>query len=168
MTFDFFLVKWTTLYTQQKCWVMIPNFNDQGNLPEGIHDATWQEFTQRFGYNPKRLWLLDGLLLLIQNLKAAGCEMIYIDGSFVTEKVVPGDYDMAWSINNVDPTKLDSCLLYGQPSDRSVIANKYRGDVFPAEFPEGASGKLFLDFFQTDKNTGDKKGIVAIRIGGVQ
>lgn len=110
---------------------MIPEFNDQGNLPEGIHDATWQEFTQRFGYNSKRLWLLDGLGLLIQNLKAAGCEMIYIDGSFVTEKVVPGDYDMAWSIKNVDPNKLDSCLLYGQPSDRDTITKKYRGDVFP-------------------------------------
>jgi len=45
------------------------------------------------------------------------------------------------------------------------MEQKYRGDIFPAELPEGGSGKLFVDFFQTDKNTGEKKGIVAIKIG---
>jgi hypothetical protein len=28
------------------------------------------------------------------------------------------------------------------------------------------SGKLFLDFFQTDKITGEPKGIIALDIGG--
>jgi hypothetical protein len=43
---------------------------------------------------------------------------------------------------------------------------KYRGDLFPAEAPEGASGKAFLDFFQTDKRTGRAKGIVSLEPGG--
>jgi len=45
---------------------------------------------------------------------------------------------------------------------------KYRGDLFPAEVPEGTSGKVFLEFFQTDKRTGESKGIVSIRLGGVK
>lgn len=36
------------------------------------------------------------------------------------------------------------------------------GEFFPAQIPEGISGKTFLDFFQTDKNSGNPKGIVAI------
>lgn len=147
---------------------MIPQFNDQGNLPEGIHPTSMQELIDRFGYNAKRAWLLDGLTLLIKNLEIAGCQLIYIDGSFVTEKEFPGDYDMAWSIQDVDPTKLDPCLLLQKSADRDEIENKYRGDVFPAEIPEGVSGKTFLNFFQQDKNTGQKKGIVAINIGGEQ
>ncbi|WP_072055336.1 DUF6932 family protein [Aliivibrio fischeri] len=147
---------------------MIPEFNDQGNLPEGIHPASMQELIDRFGYNPKRAWLLDGLSMLIKNLELAGCNLIYIDGSFVTEKEIPGDYDMAWSVQGVEPHKLDPCLLLALPEHRNEIELKYRGDVFPAEIPEGASGKTFLNFFQEDKNTGEKKGIVAINIGGGQ
>lgn len=147
---------------------MIPEFNEQGNLPEGIHYASMQELIDRFGYNAKRAWLLDGLSLLIKNLGSAGCKLIYVDGSFVTEKEIPGDYDMAWSIQGVDPNKLDACLLLALPAHRNEIELKYRGDVFPAEIPEGASGKTFLNFFQQDKNTGQKKGIVAINIGGEQ
>jgi hypothetical protein len=45
------------------------------------------------------------------------------------------------------------------------MKEKYRGDIFPAELPEGGSGKLFVDFFQSDKNTGERKGIVAIELG---
>lgn len=149
---------------------MIPEFNDQGNLPEGIHYASMQELIERFGYNAKRAWLLDGLNLLVKNLESAGCSLIYIDGSFVTEKEIPGDYDMAWSIEGVEEhiDRLDPCLFLNNPDDRKEIELKYRGDVFPAEIPEGASGKTFLSFFQQDKNTGEKKGIVAINIGGEQ
>jgi hypothetical protein len=45
---------------------------------------------------------------------------------------------------------------------------KYSGDLFPAEVPEGVSGKAFLDFFQTDKRTGEPKGIVLLDLGGVK
>ena len=38
------------------------------------------------------------------------------------------------------------------------------GEFFPAQFPEGASGKTFLEFFQTDKDSGNPKGIVAIDV----
>ena len=145
---------------------MIPEFDKQGNLPSGVHSTTLEEFIKKFGYNPKRLWLIDGLNLLIESLIKSVCTLIYIDGSFVTEKEIPGDYDLCWSVHGVDPTKLDPILLEFTPEARSKVEVKYRGDVFPAELPEGASGKLFVDFFQTDKNTGEDKGIIAINIGG--
>ncbi len=145
---------------------MIPDFNEDGNLPAGIHQASFPEIEARFGFNPKRKWLLDGLKLLIRNLEHANCTLIYLDGSFVTNKEHPGDYDLCWSVNGVDPEKLDKALLDFSTEGRQKMSDKYRADIFPAEFPEGASGKRFLDFFQTDKNTGEAKGIIELAIGG--
>lgn len=145
---------------------MIPEFEETGNLPEGVHFASLEEVVERFGYNPKRAWLLDGLKLLVSVLDKANCPLIYIDGSFVTSKDIPGDYDLCWSIVDVVEEELDLALLDFSPTGRDRMDKKYRGDIFPAELPEGSSGKLFVDFFQEDKNTGERKGIVAIKIGG--
>jgi hypothetical protein len=45
------------------------------------------------------------------------------------------------------------------------MKDKYKGDLFPAEIPEGTSGKRFLDFFQIDKKTEEPKGIISMEIG---
>jgi len=79
----------------------------------------------------------------------------------VTAKKVPGDYDVCWSLQGVDPTRLDPVLL-NFDNHRQAMKAKYQGDLFPAEVPEGNSGKVFLDFFQTDKDTGAAKGVVLI------
>ncbi len=68
---------------------MIPKFNTQGNLPKGIHFCTWEEFIARFGITPHRLSLISGLKMAIISLKNAGCSVIYVDGSFVTSKLIP-------------------------------------------------------------------------------
>ncbi len=103
---------------------------------------------------------------MIASLVKANCPLIYIDGSFVTSKEIPGDYDLCWSLTDVVEERLDPVLVDFTTVGREKMEQKYRGDIFPAELPEGGSGKLFVDFFQMDKNTGEKKGIVAIKIGG--
>ncbi|EDX70939.1 hypothetical protein MC7420_8190 [Coleofasciculus chthonoplastes PCC 7420] len=40
--------------------------------------------------------MIDGLELAMTQLKAAGCRTIYIDGSFITSKPNPGDFDAAY------------------------------------------------------------------------
>ncbi|MCP4295677.1 MAG: hypothetical protein GY786_08735 [Proteobacteria bacterium] len=145
---------------------MIPEFLPNGNLPPGIHDVSWQDFCERFGYTAHRKSLLDGLASALKDLSVAGCKMVYIDGSFVTNKEVPGDYDLCWSIDSVVPEKLNPVFLNFSPPGRTKMKDQYKGDLFPAEIPEGVCGKAFLDFFQTDKNTGEPKGIVSLEIGG--
>ena len=140
---------------------MIPDFDASGLLPPGIHLANWDEVVHRFGHNPHRHALLQGLKRALQALRSAGCIQAYLDGSFVTSKVVPGDYDLCWSVLGVDPTRLDPVLLKFDDARRAMNA-KYLGDLFPAEVPEGNSKKLFVDFFQIDKDTGVAKGIVLI------
>jgi hypothetical protein len=145
---------------------MIPDFSSNGNLPQGIHETTWDQLCVCFGNTEHRRSLLEGLSFALKDLSAAGCQKVYINGSFVTAKEVPGDYDLCWSIDGVIPEKLNQALLDFSPKGRVLMKQKYKGDLFPAETPEGASGKLFLDFFQTDKITGEPKGIIALEIGG--
>jgi hypothetical protein len=147
---------------------LIPDFDANGNLPPGVHRAVWKVFSKRFGNSEHRKTLLDGLATALNSLAAAGCRSVYINGSFVTKKLEPGDYDLCWSIDGVAPERLDPVLLDFSPTGRLAMKAKYRGDLFPAEVPEGASGKAFLDFFQTDKNTGEPKGIVLLDLGGVK
>jgi uncharacterized protein DUF6932 len=73
--------------------VTIPPFTDSGNLPEGIHDATWDEIVEGFGTNERRRELLEGLQRALDSLRAAGCRRAYVDGSFVTANEEPNDFD---------------------------------------------------------------------------
>jgi len=142
---------------------MIPPFDSSGNLPEGIHWATRSDLESRFGWTAQRLKLLSGIKSLFGSLQRAGCRSVYIDGSFVTAKEVPGDFDACWSVDGVNADLIDPVLL-DFDNERAAQKAKYFGDIFPAELPEGLSGKTFLDFFQTDKVTGNRKGIVGIRL----
>lgn len=145
---------------------MIPAFNDSGLLPPGIHSADWPEIVSRFGGNGHRRALLRGLRRALEALRAAGCTTAYLDGSFVTATDAPADYDMCWSIVGVDANSLDPVLLTFDQGRRAMKA-KYMGDLFPAEVPEGASGRVFLEFFQIDKQTGNPKGILMIDLRGL-
>lgn len=140
---------------------MIPDFNLSGLLPPGIHLTSWSEFADRFGGNPTRDSLLGGLRTALENLKGAGCRTAYIDGSFVTDKEHPNDFDACWEEAGVDPYLLDPVLLTFDPG-RAIQKAKYFGELFPASVVAGEEGLSFLEFFQTDKNTGERKGIVAI------
>src|ERR687887_116572 len=89
---------------------MIPPFDAAGNLPPGVHEATWDEFVGRFGTTPRRLALLAGLKAALDVLRAAGCRRAYVDGSFVTARPDPGDFDACWDTVGVDLALVDPVL----------------------------------------------------------
>ena len=94
-------------------------------------------------------------------LKTAGCQTVYVDGSFVTDKEVPEDFDACWDLTGVDPDLIDPILLTFDPG-RTAQKTKYLGELFPSTARSGNPGPVFLDFFQTDRDTGNPKGIIAI------
>ena len=94
------------------------------------------------------------------DLKAAGCRRAWIDGSFVTETEVPNDFDACWDINGVAVPLLDPVILDVSPP-RLAQRVKYGGDILP-NVSVGATGQLFVEFFQVDKDTGNPKGIIEI------
>ena len=112
---------------------MIPDFDPAtGNLPAGEHAATWQDMLDRLGQTPWRMKLLAGMLDALRLLKAAGCRRAYIDGSFVTAKDKPGDFDVCWDAEGVDFDLVDERLL---TFDRGRATQKaaFLGELFIAD-----------------------------------
>lgn len=139
-------------------------FQENGNLPEGIHVMSIEEFETKFGYNGHRKKLIEGLKRGMSHLKDCGCKTIFIDGSFVTTKEIPGDFDACWDRNGVDIPKLISqySTIVDFDDDRKNQKTLYFGEFFPANtITDG--GLPFIAFFQKDKN-GNPKGIVQINL----
>lgn len=137
---------------------VIPDWTSDGLLPVGLHVADWPEIQARFGSNARRRVLLGGFREASMALAAAGCTRLWLDGSYITDKELPGDYDLCWDWLGVDQTKLDPVLLDFTPAGRAAIEAKYLGDVL-INVVETASGLVFADFFQVSRD-GKAKGIV--------
>lgn len=144
---------------------MIPSFQSDGLLPAGLHWAEWSEILERFGMNSHRRRLLNGCERAIDALAIAGCQAVYLDGSFVTAKETPEDYDACWGMSGVRRADLDPVFL-DFSNYRAAQKAKYLGEFFPALAPASLFTPLatYLDFFQMDKETCDPKGIVAIKL----
>jgi hypothetical protein len=141
---------------------MIPEFDEHGNLPPGVYWAEWEEFKERFGTNATRRRMIDGLELAIAQLKAAGSRTIYINGSFVTSKAKPGDFDACWEPGDVDYDYLrKNAPKLLNNLDRSAQKSKYKGEIFRSDQPVGNYGLTSLYFFLRDREL-NPKGIIAI------
>jgi hypothetical protein len=129
-------------------------------LPPGIHWASLNEIGARFGQTPHRAWLFEGVVEVAAALRGANCSRMYLDGSFVTEKVHPNDFDGCWEATKVNVALLDPVLL-NFDNGRAAQKQKYRGEMFIADGWNLGTG-TFLDFFQREKLTGLPKGIVGV------
>jgi hypothetical protein len=140
---------------------MLPPFMAAGALPPGVHRASWDELAQRFGGSGRRDSLLQGLLEVALNLRQAGARVMWLGGSFVTNKEEPDDWDAVWDPSGSDLTKIDPVLV--DPIDlatgRYRQKAKYGGELLVGI--ETATGMPFQMFFQLDKD-GDPKGIVRL------
>lgn len=138
-----------------------------GYLPEGVHHLDPSAFCNAFGWNGRRRFLLAGLGAALANLKAAGCRAVIVDGSFVTAKEHPGDWDAAFDPVGVMVKRLDPVLIK-HDDGRHAMRAKYLGDMFPWTDRASASGdSVYRQFFQTDRN-GQPKGIVEIQLQVLQ
>lgn len=143
--------------------IVLPSLkSDTGRLPEGEHTATWEEVVERFGWNPRRRQLLDGLAAAIEALADAGCRRVWLNGSFVTSKEEPGDFDACWDTDGVDLDVLDAVLL-DLSAGRAAQKSRYGGELFPNVI-EAQSGLVFAEFFRNERDAG-RKGIVVLMIG---
>ena len=138
---------------------MIPWYRTDGTLPPGIHWAKWEEIVERFAHNPFRSTLLAGLKAALDELHRAGCQTVYLDGSFVTTKQFPRDYDVCWDDAGVDPSLLDTIFILAGDIEakREAQKSRYLGELFPTS----KDNPGILEFFQHDRGL-NPKGIVAL------
>jgi hypothetical protein len=120
-----------------------------------------EDVAHAFATNAWRRELFDGLVLASGKLRLAGCAAIYLDGSYVTGKPRPGDFDACWDPTGVDPAKLDPVFLEFA-NGRAAQKAAFKGEFFPSSMMCVDVGQAFVDFFQLDRFTGKQKGIVSI------
>lgn len=146
---------------------MIPAFNSDGNLPVGVHwSDSWAEIEDRFGTNGHRQRLLAGMFRGFNLLEIAGCEDVYIDGSFTTTKEFPKDFDVCWETAGVDFKLLDP-VFRDHSNQRAAQKARFFGEFLPVTLAEpiGHPRRAIFELFQRDKQTQKPKGIVGFHLG---
>lgn len=130
-------------------------------MPSGLHPASLREIEARFAINVSRRAQFDGLIAALRSLRAAGCVRAFLDGSFVSAKPAPGDFDACWDPAGVDLAQLDPVLLTFD-NQRAAQKAKFKGEFFPSSVPADQVGTTFIEFFQVDRFTGAPKGLLLI------
>ncbi|MFH1918473.1 MAG: hypothetical protein ABIP48_01105 [Planctomycetota bacterium] len=131
---------------------MIPAFDDEGYLPPGIHLATVQEISARFGRESElRRVQMESLLWLVELARRAGAQRIVVNGSFVTDKLEPND--------------VDCVLLVGEgfPRDEAAEAELLSGLPFVNMelVDQEAFGQFTEKTFATDRDL-VRKGMIEV------
>ncbi|MDP4006388.1 hypothetical protein [Methylobacterium sp. NEAU K] len=144
---------------------MIPDFDPvTGYLPQGEHPADWDELTTRFAWNAHRRYLLSGLQRLAAALRDEGCVLFLIDGSFVTQKEFPGDFDACCDYTGLSPIALMRLRLMGS---KEIMKAEYLGEVYAyEESVPSAPRYTFREFFRRDLDE-IPKGLVRLNLESV-
>jgi hypothetical protein len=87
---------------------------------------------------------------------------VYVDGSFVTAKESPADYDACWEKTGMQLQLLHAALRDFTPGRLRQKA-LFGGEWFPADVHADSSGTTFIEFFQIDRE-GNAKGIVTLNL----
>jgi hypothetical protein len=83
---------------------MIPDFDDRGYLPPGIHKATIDEIQKRFGWQSElRRVQMESLRWLLELIEGKDVKRFVINGSFTTDEVEPNDVDCILMIEDEVP-----------------------------------------------------------------
>jgi hypothetical protein len=115
--------------------VAIPDFRDDGRLPEGLHLATEAEVTFRFGSaTARRRRLALRLRRWITLCRTVAAKRLLVDGSFVTAIPEPQDVDaVVWleddfstriSRGDAEALEPEMMLLSRQPEEIYAAANQ--------------------------------------------
>lgn len=136
---------------------MTTKFDANGNLPKDIILRP-NEFEKQFGYNRERKKLIQNLFEIARKFAEFGCEVMHVNGSFVTNKKMPGDIDVAFDITEIDYVQAkqkypELFTIDGQ----KTLKTTHKLDVFTF----GSYNDDILHIFGKDRQ-GNKKGIVKI------
>ena len=133
---------------------MIPEFDERGYLPPGIHVASLEEVIERFGVQSEvRQAQAESLQWLMPLCNEAGIIRLLINGSFVTDGEEPNDVD---------------CLLLQGPTyrSRSLSARQLRRGLPFLELK--IVGQVDFDYFSKTVFASDRefvvKGVVEVTL----
>ena len=103
-----------------------PEFDDNGDLPIGIYQATLTEILQNFGTeNAQRIRLgqrLERIYTLANNTGKVAKFIVF--GSFVTAKPIPGDIDIFLLMEdsfNINQVSGEAALIFDNEKAQNVL-----------------------------------------------
>jgi hypothetical protein len=131
---------------------MIPDFNDDGYLPAGVHPADLEEIAARFGQEPElRRVQMESLRWLVDLARRVGIQRLIVNGSFASDKWEPNDIDCVLLRGPTFPKDegADAELWAGLPFIQMVVVGK-------TEF------ELYVETIYATDRHGTAKGMVEV------
>lgn len=148
--------------------VALPEFRDDGWLPEGHYAASWEEVIDRLGGSPGSLrgQVARNLLSWKDEVKARGVSgWLLLDGSFVSAKEDPSDFDALLVIDEETRKILENDIEARRLLDYSECKNRgfdllYYFAATVRDYPS----LVGLDLWDRDKRTGKLKGVLEVSL----
>jgi hypothetical protein len=143
-----------------KSW---PAFNDKGDLPPGIHQATLAEVIEHFGGDTPQRRIIARRLEHIYTLAIRTGHLVrfIIFGSFVTAKPDPGDIDIFLLMED----SFNAGLLSGEAAlifDHLATQNYEGASIFWIRRLAALEGEQAAVEYWQLKRDGTKRGIVEV------
>jgi hypothetical protein len=141
----------------------LPEFNEEGDLPLGVHRVSLAQVIERFGKSPRQRQLLaQRLQRIFSTAQATGyLKHFILFGSFVTNKLEPNDIDVFLiMMNDFEPNKIvgEMKLIFNH-----MGAETYEGaSIFWIRQEAAISGEqAMIEHWQIKRNK-TKRGIIEI------
>lgn len=144
----------------------LPEFREDGWLPEGHYEASWEEVIAKFGgtAGSPRERVLRALLDWRDRLREKGVSgWIVLDGSFISARDSPNDFDTIVVFDDHVWELMESDIETKELLDYSSC--KSRGFdllIFSATYVREEPKWARLDAFDRDKETGMPKGVLEV------
>jgi hypothetical protein len=143
-----------------KIW---PEFDENGDLPQGIHQATLTEVLQHFGTGTLQRRMVGQRLERVYRLASSTGQVVrfVVFGSFVTAKSDPGDVDIFMVMED----SFDSSGVSGEAAvvfDHLAAQNVEGASVFWIRRQAAIGGvQLAVEYWQSKRDK-TRRGIVEV------
>lgn len=152
----------------RKVTMPIPDLNENGFLPEGIHEASLEEVRERFGRfqrTDRRSDLFTRLSHYLAEVRTSGFVIaVIVDGSYVTTKDEPSDIDLILVLRPDHDYRAELRPFEYNALSKCRVRRRFRFDILIAR--QGSDEHMkYLDLFQRVKGVPDlRKGVVEVRL----
>jgi len=147
--------------------VALPAFNEDGDLPAGVHGATLSEVLERFGQGSiQRCAVADRLNRLYQLAASTGqLARFIVFGSFVTAKAGPNDIDIILLMEDT----FDLASVTGEAAlvfQHMDAHARFGASVFWTRRSGAIGGEQAMIEYWQVRREGGQRGIVEILLEG--
>ena len=145
--------------------MLLPEFNDAGDLPLGVHETTLAEASIRFGKKSARRMVLVQRLKRIHQvaLQTGFLARFVVFGSFVTNKHEPNDVDIFMIMDD----NFEMGLLVCEPrllfTDHGTAQDHFGASVFWMRRMAAIGGEQAAIEGWQIKRDGTERGIIEIK-----